>query len=712
MSSSKKQTVGYKYYVGLHNIWCHGPIDAIRRIFVGEKVAWTGNVTENSTITVSNEDLFGGEASEGGVSGSIDVLMGRETQPRNSYLLAQLGSTASAFRGIVSLVWKQFYFGTSYYLKEIWLEATRTQTGWDGAEIWYPAKATIAFDAATGKPAMNIIHFIRECLISTEWGMGVPEGDIDDVAFKAAADVCYSEKFGVSLMWQVAGAIEDKLNELKDTCDCVIFVHPQTGLHTIRLIRDDYVVDDLPVLDTGSIIAVQDYARTEFSDLVNSVALTYWDQVLESDNVLRTDDPAMVAVLGKIVEEPREYSAVVDEELAGRLALRDLRALSSPMLSCTLTCTRVAADFLPGMPFRFVWPQLHDGEIVMRVATVGFGDTEKEEVTITCVEDIFALPDNAAAGGENIDWVDPSTAEIGVARAFIVEAPYWELVQRYGDATINALLAANPVLGRALLASSAAAYAFNADGYIEDVQLAATIDLSPTGILTGALNRSATLAAITWDRTPGIGSHIQIGAEIVRFDGYSGLNSIIGRGCLDTVPVAHVIGEDVWAWDAFAAADEIDRVDGETVDGYVRPKNPSKLGSNSATVSTTMDARAIRPYPMGNVYLNGERDRTTVSGNLTVQWAHRDRKLQATLIDTTAGSVGPEVGTTYTVKVIAVSSGVELYSNTAITVDAANLNAAAILPGGATTDVRLELWAVRDGYASWQKHNFTFSWSV
>jgi hypothetical protein len=41
-TSSKKVTVGFKYYMGLHLIFCHGPVDKVTKIEVEGKTTWTG----------------------------------------------------------------------------------------------------------------------------------------------------------------------------------------------------------------------------------------------------------------------------------------------------------------------------------------------------------------------------------------------------------------------------------------------------------------------------------------------------------------------------------------------------------------------------------------------------------------------------------------------------------------------------------------------
>ncbi|WP_027855199.1 phage tail protein [Marinobacterium litorale] len=144
----KKQTVGYKYYLGAHLVLCHGPIDKIIKIDVDDKTAWIGEADASSAagseITIDKPSLFGGESREGGVAGSVDVLSGHPAQARNSYLLDKIGSAlVSAYRGVTSLVLKQVYVGNNPYLKPWAVTAQRIHTRGDGQVQWYDGKAEI-----------------------------------------------------------------------------------------------------------------------------------------------------------------------------------------------------------------------------------------------------------------------------------------------------------------------------------------------------------------------------------------------------------------------------------------------------------------------------------------------------------------------------------------------------------------------------------------
>lgn len=108
--------------------------------------------------------------------------------------------------------------------------------------------------------------------------------------------------------------------------------------------------------------------------------------------------------------------------------------------------------------------------------------------------------------------------------------------------------------------------------------------------------------------------------------------------------------------------------------------------------SVTFDSRAARPYPPGDVKLNGQRYPQEITGDLEITWAHRDRLLQAdNLIDTLQPSVGPEPGTTYAVELYDVASSTLLHSETGIS------TTTAVVPSTAfASDNRLELYSVRD----------------
>ena len=73
-------TTGFRYLFGIHMGVCRGPVDEVCEYRVGDRTAWTGSITANDQHQVDAYDLFGGESGEGGVQGTMDVLMGGADQ--------------------------------------------------------------------------------------------------------------------------------------------------------------------------------------------------------------------------------------------------------------------------------------------------------------------------------------------------------------------------------------------------------------------------------------------------------------------------------------------------------------------------------------------------------------------------------------------------------------------------------------------------------
>jgi len=161
MGSSKKVTVGYRYYMGLHFGLCHGPVDEVQEVIVGERSAWSGAQTASGSLSIAAGELFGGDKREGGVSGALDIEMGESSQGQNAYLVSKLGANIPAFRGILSAVWRGGQVTSNNpYVKPWAFRVKRILQGWTGGSAWLPAKAPIPggiiSEAGTYTGEMNI----------------------------------------------------------------------------------------------------------------------------------------------------------------------------------------------------------------------------------------------------------------------------------------------------------------------------------------------------------------------------------------------------------------------------------------------------------------------------------------------------------------------------------------------------------------------------
>lgn len=863
---SKKQTVGYKYYLGMHQILCHGPIDAVTRVTVDDRLAWAGTQT-GGPITINQESLFGGEGREGGVSGTIDIEMGRNNQGKNSYLLSKLGSLIPAYRGVVGAVFRQCYLGNNPYLKAWRFRGQRIHVRQDGIAQWYDAKAAVyppvlsassslwrylvvsnadnvnrsavgfddsswpvgaapfanapwsfpgnygfatvpatvvpsaqkvwmrttlnldkvpsalrfeafldndcrvyvngvlalslggengayydtvlsgtyfhtgantvavvGWDRHSGGPPsnwfwfdwrltdltsvdMNAIHIIRECLTDPLWGMGYLESDVDDTVFQGAADVIGNEGLGMSLLWDKQIKIEEFVDEVKKHIDAALYVSRSTGKFVVKLIRNDYDPDTLLHLDESNIARIEDPTRTSFGELVNSVTVNYWDATTGKDASLTVTDTAMVQMQGVVINTTVQYPGFTNARNATIAGQRDLKALSSPTLTCTIYADSSAKGLNLGDAFKMSWSRWGISEMVMRVTAIAYGTGKNNQVKISCTQDVYDTNTAVTVNVPGNEWSDPSTPPSASLYETAQEAPYYEVVQVMGQADTDNKLLTHPEIGYVLAAASRGGSAINARMWTDDgtgYEDTGALDFSPTAVLTTNIDKVQTSFVVADLEDVGevpLGTHFQIGQELLRLDSID-LDTgaiTVGRGVLDTVPEAHVAGSALLFWDQYAGFSPTEYVEGETIDVKITPVSGAGVLplDEASPMTVEITGRAARPYPPGKMQINGESYLDKVyEDELTVTWAHRDRLQQTsgTLLDAMAGDIGPEAGTVYRIQVY--GDGVLID-----TIDDIAGTSQAVSPPIVAGEVKIEIHSKRDGlyslYAPW--HTFTYT---
>ncbi len=200
--SSKPQTIGYRYFMGIHMGLCRGPINELREIRVGDRTAWKGSAVGQARWQINASSLFGGDEGEGGIYGTIDLMLGTETQPVNPRLKKMLGSAlVPAFRGVTTLFFDGLICSMNPYPKAWSFRARRVTSGWDDDICWYPEKSVVWLGDNTIS-AMNGAHIIYEAFTNRDWGRGRSAARIHDASFRAAADQLFAEGFGLCICWR------------------------------------------------------------------------------------------------------------------------------------------------------------------------------------------------------------------------------------------------------------------------------------------------------------------------------------------------------------------------------------------------------------------------------------------------------------------------------------------------------------------------------
>lgn len=729
------QTVGYKYFFGLLMGLGRGPLDSLAEIRVGDRAAWRGSVTKSARIQIEAASLFGGERSEGGVQGPLDVMMGEADQSVNPGVLAMLGSYVPAFRGVATLFFNGMVGAMNPYPKTWKMRVRRVTKGWSNGQCWYPEKAVIMLiDPATkaandataaqiaaaqaaaaavsaGKTtgdtgsdptfssaiqasaslaeanmvgdqsapidppdpaiwAMNPAHILVQCATDQDWGRGLDYARLDQDSYRRAADQLFDEGFGLCLPWKRQDTLSSFVQTILNHIGAAQYIDRQTGLLTLHLIRDDYDVNQLPVYDymTG-LLGIDDDDTGAQDTAANEILVKWHNPVTNEDCQVRWQNLAAIRANGKI-STTTEYPGLPTADLAARIAQRDGRAITSGVKRFKIRLDRRASPLAPAAVFRVNDPFRGIANMVLRVGELSYGTAIDGTITVTAIQDVFGMPATTYIAAATGGWMPPDASAQPAPNAVLMELPYLELQRRLSAADLAQV--APDTCGLMVLAQRPTGLSLNFDilsgASGESLAVHGSGDWTPTGVTVADVDPLATTIAI------GAGINLNlvqtpcaalIGNELVRVDAMDDSGQLtLGRGCVDTIPAVHPVGSRIWFYQSHCGIDQHEYVAGETVAALVltRTATATLAPTLAPALSLAMQQRQFRPYPPGNVLINGQSifGLATAAGPLTLSWAGRNRLTQADqLIDHTAGPVAPETGTSYRITV-ATSAGVPL----------------------------------------------------
>lgn len=719
MGSSKKQTVGYWYKLGLHFIVCRAPVDAFLEIVAGDRTAWKGNVTASTQITIDKPNLWGGEEREGGIVGKLDVMFGEPTQGPNDYLAAkQPGIPQPAYRGRFGLVFRGGKVSAmNPYIKPWAIRVRRILKGWDGDVPWYPEKASI--DLGDGHMGMNPAHMIYQILTDPTDGMAYPRG-LMGASFTKAADTLHAEGFGLCAAWKRQTSIEDFVQEICDHIGGVVARDPATGLWELELLRGDYDPATLPAIDPDWVTEVLSATRATLGETVNTITVVYRDAATGKDGSVTVHQLANIQAQGASIVQKMNYPMLAVRDLATRVAARDVRVKSAEMWRFKVRMNRKARRLRVGRVYRYT--DLERGIVGMpvRVININMGSQRDTAMTVDLAEDVFGLPattyigsETPGPGGGPVPGTPPAGPTPPPAAFNAYEASYRDILREGYTAIEVDALTKDAGLVAGVAAKAAVGYTRNWTLYTsangDPYEARQSGSFAGTALTAGAITRISSsvdlVEAIDMDSLA-VGQVLQFGdLERCRVRTVSGSTIGIDRGVEDTVPRAWPAGTRVWVVGEGAASDLTEYLAGSVVSAKaVTNGAQGPIALADAPIDTvTVVGRHARPYPPARVFFGLAQDVDAVQGPFSISWEHRNRVLQADkLLGTLEPSVAKPADVRYGIRVLD-ANGTVLAHRT--DVDGKSATIASDYAGTMT----VELYAIDDGGESWQRHSFTFN---
>lgn len=736
---AKKQTIGYNYLMSLHMGIGRGPFNEIAEVRAGDVTMIDEPICiaeSGQLVAINRPDLFGGETKEGGIRGPMYVYNGAADQELQGALASsvgtlpaiasQLGGDVPSFRGVVTVWFDGLVASLNPYPKEWSFRVRRTTAGWFNNEPWYPAKATITLTGARGGTirAMNGAHMLYEINTNPEWGRGMDPAVIDENSYIRAANQLCEEGLGLCIPWFRQENIKEFIPVIINHIGGVQYLDRETGKMTLRLIRGDYDVDDLPLFtpDTG-LLDIEDEDASSEDTAYNEIIVVGFDPSIKQDISIRVQNLASIQALGEILSNTIEYKGIPTVELLSRIAARELK-VQLPLRKMTVVFDRRGWKIAPGMPYRISWPEKGIANLVLRAGEVSDGTLLDGRIRVKSVEDVFAMPETSYITPTTPQWTPPSFTPVASPETRLIEPNWRDYYRRSEPAERDAVVEGNSFIGMLAKDPSGVqtqgydlATKTGAEEYVNQINggftawLTLAEDIAP---LDTTLEVEAENVGRFMDEfVPGM--VVLIDDEQIEFTAFDEITYLatIKRGVADTIPAAHEAPATIWLVDDEIVSDGRIYGDGEEVFGKALTRTSTGLLdiADADEESIVVDQRVFRPYPPGDVKVDGTSIYalgTTGYPEPEFTWTHRDRIVQAdTVIGHAEGSVGPEPGTTYTIRIYADDETTLLRETTGIAGTTWTYDSAMQASDEPTTLIWVEIESSRDEIISYFRYRFS-----
>lgn len=512
--SSQEQPLPPIYYISAAMILCGGAGARLKQIFVGDRLAWTGDADSGAQIPINlvfNQE--GREEYPEGIQGTLEFYSGSTTP--SAYLEQKRGVgnvpawphlTYVVLRGTDGSGRPGAWIGTNKIVGHLKLvvermptaASTRVGASPDGGNYW-----TVDGDA-------NLSYALAEVLTDRHYGAGLAPETLNSASFHTSAKTLFLENHGTSQLWDSQRVSGDVAIELCRQAGMIIQPDSVTGLQTLRLFRET----DTPVLvlDDTNIKRVDQFSRSAMDEATNAMSLQYTarDEKYEQRPV-EVQDLAAIEVAGQVISGTASYAGITNATVASTLALRDLRAISAPLASARVSAIVPKRQrFMPGDTVLFSSAKHGVLSLRMRITSARYSRPGEALCELELIEDVFrsgeAVYGVPAIVGATGGLMLPPAAPTG---GILVRAPR-ALSKDIADHMLYAVTATNVAdtlvdIGWSAINSStypsSLEYASRGANYRHAVAatLSAQLDWSATGsrdVTLTAANRAVLLAAL------------------------------------------------------------------------------------------------------------------------------------------------------------------------------------------------------------------------
>jgi hypothetical protein len=413
----KDEGIGYTYFLAMALGLARGESAGITGIWVGDDPVFdylldAGGVPQD-VVDVTLEDLFGGTDQGGGIEARFRLFNGDPLQAVSAFLDNPTRiDPVSGFRGFSYVVMTDIAetgganIGESNLMREIRIELQMFATVANGG---LGDTLGLGNDHHIIGRDLNPISLHYETWINTDWGEGVPVGNLNLASFQAAAETCFTEGIGYSQIIDGVQDVGDLRDSIEKHIDGYVGPNPITGEIEVILSRDDYDPGTEFQADATNIISVSKWTRGEWTQTNNEVLLQFTNREKNyDDGYAPAQDLANLAIQGRPRSRTIRMSGVHDPSTANSIVWRFMKGFSRPMATGTVVMDRTAYALRPGQIIVVTDEETQLTAIACRITKISLGDAIKNEINLDVVEDIFGTETKGFADPPPSDFIPPA----------------------------------------------------------------------------------------------------------------------------------------------------------------------------------------------------------------------------------------------------------------------------------------------------------------
>jgi len=259
-SSSQTYTVGWEYYMTWVLGICAGPVNILKTVFKGDDVVWEGTLLLEDAVNGQETITLDGMGSCTFYFGTSDQLVNSvvgEIIPNPDY----------------NTPYRNFCYAV---LDDCLIGATSPRCPSLSFVLSKHPECSIAVGYEIIQSLdYNPIHAIwyslnTLCGLSGDW--------LDTDSFEEAAAICQNENKGISILFSRQQSALEYLTSINTHSNCNI-IYGFDGKFHAKLIRDDYIIDDLPIIEESIIVDEPTFQRDSWVGTKNEIKVQYTEIV-------------------------------------------------------------------------------------------------------------------------------------------------------------------------------------------------------------------------------------------------------------------------------------------------------------------------------------------------------------------------------------------------------------------------------------------------